>query len=157
MNTSDFFYENAKLFLIVEKSESMAADTTRIKYSGDTTFFYGSENTLTEVHDQKGRITEKINSDWFHLDCTFEYWDDTTIWISHDVVYGNEIRRYFDDNNCLVRIDYYEMDETDFEPVLVSKKWTYTYNYDDNGNWIQRKKFQEGQLVQLDEKQLTYY
>jgi len=109
-------------------------------------------------YDEKGQLTERIayrGNGTLLFKYTFKYDDNgnRTEWIqqgSDSAVIGKVIYKYNEKNNLAEQTEYNGNGS-------VKAVYTYSYDLDRKGNWIRRKKMQDGKVVEIKERDVKYY
>jgi PBP1b-binding outer membrane lipoprotein LpoB len=109
-------------------------------------------------YDEKGQLTERIayrGNGTFLFKYVFKYDDNGNRieWIQQgqdSSVVGKVIYKYNEKNNLAEQTEY-KGDGS------VKAIYTYSYEFDKKGNWLRRKKMQDGKVVEIKERDVKYY
>jgi hypothetical protein len=109
-------------------------------------------------YDEKGQLTERIayrGNGTFLFKYIFNYDDNGNRieWIQQgpdSSVVGKVIYKYNEKNALSEQTEYNGSGS-------IKAIYTYSYEFDKKGNWIRRKKMQDGKVVEIKERDVKYY
>ncbi|HET9432836.1 MAG TPA: hypothetical protein VFO37_03725 [Chitinophagaceae bacterium] len=84
---------------------------------------------------------------------TFSYRTNKTEWIQTDSdssVVGRIVYKYDEKNNLIEQTEYGKDNK-------LSAAYTYSYELDKKGNWTRQKKIQNGSVIEIKEREISYH
>jgi hypothetical protein len=121
-----------------------------------------SNNTLFNhkhffKYDEKGQLGERTTlrgngTVLFRYIFKYDENGNKTEWVqiaANGAVAGKVVYKYDDKNNMIEETLYGSNGE-------IKSTFTYSYEYDKKGNWTRRNKMQDGKVVEIKERQITY-
>jgi hypothetical protein len=108
-------------------------------------------------YDEKGQLFQRTafrnnGSFLFRYDFKFDERGNRTEWIqaaSDSSIIGRVLYKFNDKNELI--------EETTYRGNTLRSSFTYTYEYDKKRNWIRRTKSENGKVVEIKERNYTYY
>ena len=157
--TSDIVFEGDLIKEIVSKDEKGTL-INKIKYS------YENGIQTQSLYNKEGKLTQqyKRDIDGRTLESYLSYSDKKTQFIYKEgIVFPVEIKIY-EDNDISGKM-YLSFDEkhniTEIKEIdedgEIDTKYSFTYKFDDNGNWIEQATYEDEELEYITTRNIEYY
>ena len=159
MQKTVYFPKTGKEYLV------LSSDTNKRSYPTYATYYNTDEsikNYSSYKYDKRGN---QLETKVYNPDKSVKYTKKTKYnkngFVTHQITKSNE------KNKSLETVYTYKKEPFPTEMLLIFEKkthnkakkinYTFSYQYDEKGNWIEKKCFSEGKLVYIVEREITYY
>ena len=159
MQKTVYFPKTGKEYLV------LSSDTNKRSYPTYATYYNIDESIKNYSSYKYDKRDNQLETKVYNPDKSVKYTKKTKYnkngFVTHQITKSNE------KNKSLETVYTYKKEPFPTEMLLIFEKkthnkakkinYTFSYQYDEKGNWIEKKCFLEDKLVYIVERELTYY